>query len=130
MRALKQSLNKALDRLSRLKELPEDEPTYDHPHSILCPLPSTMENASKLEISSPSHSPPATSTHTVHNAGSGSQATFGAHDSSLPKDDRTQGSIIPKQRTEVGMIRYNSLVNYPQLLKSCQALLDLTEKVG
>ena len=129
MRVLKLSLNQALDRLTHLKELPEDEPAYDHPRSILSPLPVTMENASKLETS-PSHSPLSTSTHTTPSVGSGSQATSGTHDSSLPKDDRTQAGIIPKQRTEVGMMRYDSLVNFPQLLKSCKALLELTEKVS
>ena len=129
MRVLKLSLNQALDRLTHLKDLPEDEPAYDHPRSILSPLPVAMENVSKLETS-PSHSPPSTSTHTTPSAGTGSQATSGTHNSSLPKDDRTQASIIPKQRTEVGMMRYDSLVNFPQLLKSCKALLDLTEKVS
>ena len=130
MRALKLSLNQALDRLSHLKQLPEDEPTYDHPRSILSPLPVPVENVSRLDITSPSPNPPASPTSTMHSTGSSSQETSGTHDSSSAKDDKAQGSIIPRQQTEVGMIRYDSLVNYPQLLKSCKALLELTEKVS
>lgn len=129
MRVLQVSLKQAMRRLTHLKALPEDEPVYDHPRSILSPLPVAVENMSKFEVPSPSQSPHESPVHAVHSAGSGSLVAAGVHDSSSPKDDSTQGTIIPKKRTDVGMIRCDSLVNYPQLLQTCKALLDMIEKV-
>lgn len=110
---LTSSLQTACERLVQLQSVPEDsddEDMRDHSHGMIQLLAKSNQQPSRNYQNVPSRS---------DNVAVNGEASQGS----------PQTSTLPPSKSAVGVVGYESLVRYPQLIQLCKTLMKKLEEI-